>query len=49
MLLSLLVDSIMLYELPIVDFEDLTVYVYSRILSKTVPKTLKPVAFLFAF
>ena len=31
------------------DFEDPTVYVYSRFLSENVPNTLKPMAFLVAF
>ena len=34
---------------PIVDFEDPTVYVWSRFLSENVPNTLKPMAFLVAF
>ena len=39
----------MLYELPIVDFEDPNVCVLSRTLSENVSKTLKQVAFLVAF
>ena len=39
----------MLYELPIVNFEDPTVYVKSRNLSEKVLKTVKPMAFLVAF
>ena len=39
----------MFYESPVFDFEDPTVYIWSRTLQENVPKTLKPVSFLVAF